>query len=313
MGSDKEKLWGFMFDSPKTFAKEHPDIWQRMNRSDSGSITADDGIFIYQKAYLFHLDKIGSPENIATASNNQQSLAGEPYWILVSRVSNDLIRKLSTSRTLITIIAYLSLFLLSGFISYVFSKVAAQKQLAYRQLEEHAVTDALTGISNRRELMLSGEREVQRARRFNRQLCVMMLDLDHFKSVNDTYGHQIGDEILKHFSTICKSSIREQDLFARFGGEEFVVTMPETSIDGAIDLVERISNNVRKQPYRHNGEEIPITVSIGVTLFLQTDRDYARILDRADYALYQAKTLGRDRYEVVTEETTFPEDTVNGR
>jgi diguanylate cyclase (GGDEF)-like protein len=299
MGSDTDKLWGFMFDSPNTFAKEHPDIWQRMNRNDSGNIAADEGIFIYQKAYLFSLENIGTPENIEKETNGQH---GEPYWILISKVSNDLIRKLSTSRTVITISTYISLFLLSGFISYFFSKVASQRQLAYQQLEEHAVTDALTGISNRRELMISGEREVQRAKRFNRQLCVMMLDLDHFKRVNDTYGHHLGDHMLKHFSTICKSSIREQDLLARFGGEEFVVTMPETGIEGARDLAERICSNVRKQPYRHNGEEIPVTVSIGVTAFLQTDRDYAQILDRADYALYQAKSLGRDRCEVIQED-----------
>jgi diguanylate cyclase (GGDEF)-like protein len=306
MGSDSEKLWGFMFDSPNTFAKEYPNIWQQMNRNDSGNISGDDGMYIYQKAYLFSLDNIGSPENIEKERNGQH---GEPHWILVSMVSNDLIRQLSTSRTVITISAYVSLFFLSGFISYFFSKVASQRQLAYQQLEEHAVTDALTGISNRRELMISGDREVQRAKRFNRQLCVMMLDLDHFKRVNDTYGHQIGDHILKHFSTICKSSIREQDLLARFGGEEFVVTMPETSIDGATELAERICKNVRKQPYRNNGDEIPVTVSIGVTAFLQTDRDYAQMLERADYALYQAKNQGRDRCEVIQEDRDSPIDT----
>jgi diguanylate cyclase (GGDEF)-like protein len=301
MGPEEDNLWGFMFDSPKTFAKEYPDIWKNIHESSKGTITTKDGIFIYQKAYLFDLERIGTPENIDPTSIRQTSLTEEPYWILVSIISSDLIKKLSTSRTLISISAYLSLFVLSGFISYFFSKNAVLKQRAFRQLEEHAVTDALTGISNRRELMISGKRELQRARRFERDLCVVMLDLDHFKRVNDTYGHHIGDQVLKHFTTICRSSIREQDLLARFGGEEFVVTMPETSIEGAKELTERIRINVRKQPYRHNSDEIPITVSAGLSLLLQTDTAYEQILDRADYALYQAKTLGRDRCEVVVD------------
>lgn len=302
MGPEEENLWGFMFDSPNTFAKTHPDVWREINNNERGTINTDKGIFIHQKANLYDIDRIGTPENIELSTHRQNYLTEEPYWILVSFISSDLIKKLSTSRTLITISAYLSLFFLSGIISYFFSKNAAQKLLAYQQLEERAVTDALTGISNRRELMISGKREVRRAKRFGRELCVAMLDLDHFKRINDTYGHHVGDQVLKHFTTICRSSIREQDLLARFGGEEFVVTMPETNTNGAKELAERILNNVRKQPYRLNDKEIPLTVSAGISPFIESDTEYEQILDRADKALYQAKTLGRDRYEVTVEE-----------
>ena len=298
MGPEEEKLWGFMFNSPNTFATEHPKVWKEINQNVSGALTSKDGIFIYQKASLFNMENIGTPENIDRETILKKSMTEEPYWLLVSILSNDLIKRMSTSRTLITISAYLSLFLLSGFISYVFSRNAAQKQLAYQQLEEHAVTDPLTGVSNRRELMITGEREIQRSKRFERNLSVMMLDLDHFKRVNDSHGHKIGDQVLKHFSTICSSSIREQDLLARFGGEEFVVIMPETDLEGAMQLAERICANVRKRPYRHNSVDIPITVSIGISGILASDTRYEQILDRADHALYQAKTLGWDRYEV---------------
>lgn len=311
MGPKEENLWGFMFDSPDTFATVYPDVWKQINRLDYGTFSNERGIFIFQKARLFDPDNIGTPENIEISAV-PRTLSEEPYWTLVSILSADQIRKLSTSRTLITISAYLSLFMLSGFISYFFSKNAVLKQLAYQRLEEHAVTDALTGISNRRELMRSGSREFKRAKRFRRNLCVTMLDLDHFKRVNDTYGHQTGDQVLKHFTTICRSSIREQDLLARFGGEEFVVTMPETDIEGAKEVAERIRNNLRDQPYRHNGNEIPMTVSAGISTCLTGDNAYEQVLGRADNALYQAKTLGRDRCEVALEDEPAAPDS-NGK
>jgi diguanylate cyclase (GGDEF)-like protein len=175
-------------------------------------------------------------------------------------------------------------------------------------IKRSAYTDQLTGLPNRLHFFRTVPTLFQAFQEEDTAFVVAMIDIDHFKTINDTYGHAGGDVALRHLSGIMQETLAGMDMVARFGGEEFVVTMPETSIEGATELAERICSNVRKQPYRTDGDEMPITVSIGVTAFLQTDRDYAQILDRADYALYQAKTLGRDRCEVVQEDRDSPID-----
>ncbi len=302
MGIPEDVLWGFMFDSKVTFANRHPIVWSAINANHSGTFAADDGLYLFRKAYLIHREHLGSLENLALADEAAIQHDNDPYWILVSKISRPLIQELSTKRAIITTSIYLSLFLITALISYLFAKTAAQKHLAYIKLQEHAVTDDLTGTANRRELNKLGEREFVRAKRFNRPLSFLMLDLDHFKKVNDNFGHSVGDQVLKHIATICQSTIRVQDLLARYGGEEFVILMPETDIVGAKWLADRLCSNIRKQPYRDQNGEIPMTVSIGISAIQNEDDKYEEILLRADHALYQAKDHGRNRVELYVED-----------
>ncbi|MES9896838.1 MAG: GGDEF domain-containing protein [Candidatus Thiodiazotropha endolucinida] len=122
-----------------------------------------------------------------------------------------------------------------------------------------------------------------------------MIDLDNFKEINDSYGHSMGDEVLKHNANICLNSTRTEDLLARYGGEEFVMLLPETNIEGARQLAERICQDVREQPFDSGRGPIAITVSIGVSEIDPDDISYSNILERADGALYQAKREGRNR------------------
>ncbi len=302
MGIPEDILWGFMFDSKVTFANRHPKVWSAINANHSGTFAADDGLYVFRKTYLIHREHLGSLENLSLPEEASSHHEDAPYWILVSKISRTLIEELSTKRAIITTSIYFSLFMLTALISYLFAKTAAQKHLAYIKLQEHAVTDDLTGTANRRELNKLGEREFVRAKRFDRPLSFLMLDLDHFKNVNDSFGHNVGDQVLKHIATICQSTIRVQDLLARYGGEEFVILMPETDIVGAKWLADRLCSNIRKQPYHNQHSEIPMTVSIGISAIQNEDEKYEDILLRADHALYQAKDHGRNRVELYVED-----------
>ncbi len=166
---------------------------------------------------------------------------------------------------------------------------------ANRILAELAAVDPLTDLYNRRGLTDIGQREIALARRGGRNLAVMMLDLDHFKAVNDRYGHQAGDDTLKHCAALLKRLARGSDSCGRYGGEEFVLLAPETELVGAGVLAERILEELRSTPVPTSNGEIRVTASIGVTVLGARDAKLADVLRRADAALYEAKAAGRDR------------------
>jgi hypothetical protein len=230
LGRPEEQLWGFMYGRDETYENQHPDVWSAMTSSDKGSFYNDDGLFVFQKTYPLDLSRQGTVENLPLNEMPGQASRrmGERYWIYVSHISKEKIDDLTLKRLLVASATYLLLFLVTAVISLFFARNAVQKKLAYRQLKQHATTDALTGLANRRELEKVGAREFRRAQRFDRQLSVMMLDLDHFKSINDTYNHTIGDQVLRHVASILSEIIRGQDMLFRYGGEEFLLLLPET-------------------------------------------------------------------------------------
>ncbi|MCU7846308.1 MAG: sensor domain-containing diguanylate cyclase [Candidatus Thiodiazotropha sp. (ex Monitilora ramsayi)] len=295
MGSTEDKLWGFMYGSEETFAKDHPEVWAAIAYSDRGSVSTDTGLYIFQRAYPLNRASLGTAENIQMTPDAGEHMEQDPYWVYVSHISKTLIDDLSAKRVIISSITYLLLFIVTGLISGMFAKNAAQKKLAFLKLQQHATTDELTGIANRRELHKAGENEFKRAFRFNRDYSILMIDLDHFKVINDSHGHTIGDEVLKHIANLCLDITRTEDLLARYGGEEFVMLLPETNIDGAKQLAERICQDVRDNPFDSTDGPIAITVSIGISEIGPADSIYTDILLRADKALYQAKRDGRDR------------------
>jgi diguanylate cyclase (GGDEF)-like protein len=302
-GVPEEKLWGFMFNRKESFASNYPSVWSAMNQADHGTLDTDEGVFIFQKCRLILRENLGTLENLALVDNPAKLHNHDPYWILVSLISKAKIDELHAEHAIISSVTYLTLLLVASLFGFLIARMAVEKQLAYRQLQERAVTDELTGAVNRRELNKISQGEFVRAQRFKRPLSIMMLDLDRFKVINDTFGHSAGDQVLKHVTTICQSTIREQDLLARFGGEEFVILMPETGIEGAQQLANRLCANIRVLPYKHLHNEILITVSIGISTLNEDDADYGQILVRADNALYEAKTAGRDRVEVILKDT----------
>ncbi len=176
-------------------------------------------------------------------------------------------------------------------------RFAARLRASVQSSMELAVTDALTGLHNRRyldtHLQMLFDQAVMRAR----PLSLMVLDIDRFKSINDTYGHDVGDEVLREFAVRVKSQTRVVDLVARTGGEEIVVVVPETGPDGAMQIAERIRERIEREPFPiyAGTKRVPITVSIGVAGRVAGEETPATLMKRADQALYHAKEQGRNR------------------
>jgi diguanylate cyclase (GGDEF)-like protein len=165
---------------------------------------------------------------------------------------------------------------------------------AYEVLERLVVVDPLTGVSNRRAIDVFAQEEYDRAQRYKTDFSVLMIDLDHFKKVNDVYGHYIGDECLKIVSEKLNNSLRIVDQFGRFGGEEFVAILPETSLTDAIKVAERLRIEVSQLVPDIKGFSASLSISIGVSAFQETDQAPTDIFKRADKALYEAKEMGRN-------------------
>jgi len=167
----------------------------------------------------------------------------------------------------------------------------------HERTEEEAITDELTGLSNHRRFRQILGKEVERAKRFDRPLSVVMLDLDDFKEINDNYGHLQGDRVLREVGRILKLESREVDEPARYGGEEFAIALPETRIDGAMEVGERIRRRLdaARIPLDGQNREITIKASVGVAGSPEQSPDVRDLIKAADQALYRAKQQGKNR------------------
>lgn len=172
---------------------------------------------------------------------------------------------------------------------------ALRRQKEYAELL--ARTDALTGLANRRAFDEAAEQEVQRARRYNTPLALVMADLDHFKLINDRHGHYVGDQVLQHFAHILSASVRNLDLVGRWGGEEFAILMPGTDLEEAVQAAERMRQAVMKAAPPLDDHACAYTASFGVAAFRADTPTMVSLLGRADAALYHAKGSGRNRVE----------------
>jgi diguanylate cyclase (GGDEF)-like protein len=169
------------------------------------------------------------------------------------------------------------------------------------ELQRLAATDFLTGIANHRSFSESGEREIQRARRYGRSMAVLMIDLDHFKRVNDTYGHAAGDRVLVAVTSTIRKLLRDIDVFGRLGGEEFAILLPETDMVGGRATAERLRAAIAETAIDAGDSVLKVTISIGVSMVSREDRGLDAVLKRADDAMYEAKREGRNRVMVAAE------------
>ena len=172
---------------------------------------------------------------------------------------------------------------------------AMQLQEDMLKLRQLADTDFMTGLMNRRSFLAVADDAVAFCRRYKRNMATLMIDIDHFKKINDTHGHAAGDDAIKRVAEIVSQSIRTTDKAARFGGEEFVVLLREIDQDTAVLLADRIRTSIESATVRHGDIVIPITVSVGLALFDESDRDVQDVIERADQGLYVAKKTGRNR------------------
>lgn len=165
----------------------------------------------------------------------------------------------------------------------------------YKQTKHMTVTDPLTGLFNRRHFENNLEREFMRAKRYKNDLSMAVIDIDFFKSVNDTYGHSYGDYVLKEVAYLMVETFRQTDMIFRYGGEEFVIILTETPRENSLIPMERFRLAVSEHSFRFNGKEMQITVSIGMSSNIEDIQNSWQMFDCADKALYKAKEGGRNK------------------
>jgi diguanylate cyclase (GGDEF)-like protein len=185
--------------------------------------------------------------------------------------------------------------ILAPIISYGFIYLTGQLNLAEQQMRHLATTDGLTGVLNRRYFFERGENELQRAIRYGHPLSMLIFDIDHFKQVNDGFGHQAGDEVLCQLADITVNTIRSTDLLGRYGGEEFILMLPEAGFDSAWRVAERLRQKIETHNFKYDQEKIKITISVGLSSLESPDTDLEDLISRADRSLYAAKDAGRNR------------------
>jgi diguanylate cyclase (GGDEF)-like protein len=175
----------------------------------------------------------------------------------------------------------------------------AKERTEYRH-KTAALVDPLTGIANRRAFLQDGEAKLERQQTDPRPIAVMLLDLDNFKSINDRFGHAIGDRVLQMFAEVGSGCMRHKDIFGRLGGEEFAAVLPDTARDRALTIAEEIRTSFAETTYEVDGRPVAATVSIGVVISHDAVLDLSALLAQADHALYRAKDNGRNRTEIAS-------------
>ena len=165
------------------------------------------------------------------------------------------------------------------------------------QAEEVSHVDALTCLPNRRQVIKQLQNEVIRAERYKTSLSISMIDIDHFKRINDSYGHTVGDQVLFQLANILQESVRDSDTAGRYGGEEFLVVLPNTRLKAAAEQAARLCKRIREADI-NIGEIIQLTISIGVAEYRHSQENWQKFLSRADMALYEAKNAGRDQWAI---------------
>ncbi|HEY5957006.1 MAG TPA: GGDEF domain-containing protein [Polyangiaceae bacterium] len=184
------------------------------------------------------------------------------------------------------------------------------------QLTSMVNTDALTGANNRRRIVDVLEEEIRRHQRYRTMVSAILFDIDHFKLFNDNYGHAVGDEVLVHVSSLVRRNIRSVDSFGRYGGEEFLIVLPETGLENGRIVAQKLRAIIRDTPLDARKHELRVTASFGVVELLGVDT-LESMIKRADFAMYESKSHGRDRVTMATlrlsSAPSSPEDSSSSR
>ncbi|MDT3700908.1 MAG: sensor domain-containing diguanylate cyclase [Thermincola sp.] len=184
-----------------------------------------------------------------------------------------------------------------NFAGYIGSCIDVTEKVEGEQLRKEAQVDGLTGTNNRQFFEKLFKTEFEKAIKYRTMLSVILMDVDDFKSINDVYGHLIGDQVLTNVVNVIESSLRDSDFCGRYGGEEFVVALPNTSLEQAIKVAERLRQQIENNSVEIEGRKIKVTVSLGVTQ-LSNEKEAYRLIDKADKAMYSSKTRGKNQVTI---------------
>ncbi len=189
---------------------------------------------------------------------------------------------------------------LSAVIMVILAVLVARHVQSERRLRTMAMTDELTRLPNRRHLLAVAHERLADAGRTQKPISILALDVDHFKRINDTFGHEVGDTVLRRVAETCRGALRHDDSIGRTGGEEFVVVLPHADADRAMEIAERLRAAVERLDWADVDPALRVTVSVGVAERATADDDFAALSRRADDSLYRAKKLGRNRVDLAT-------------
>ncbi len=287
MGPNPEKEWGFMYEGKKnaSFKTVFPKAWETISTNESGQFTTSSGLFTFSTVYPFR--EIGDA-----------SVGGGYSWKIVSRISPAVIEQVSNRALSRYGKIYAIILLALGLISWLYAKQELQKEQVEKLLQLMAYNDSLTGLPNRNTFQSVLKVEMAHAKRYKRRIAVMFLDLDGFKSVNDTFGHGIGDGLLKFVAQKLRASVREGDTVARIGGDEFTILLTQLLRDEDAQNVAGKIISLFDEPVEIDRKMLKIGTSIGIAVYPQDGDDPETLVKHADEAMYQAKHGGKNRFEM---------------
>ena len=253
---------------------------------------------IYLVSFLFGVFRLSTSQLLGLTAFVSLSYAGilalQPYPPAEQdRLNQDILRWI----VLTTVLMFFSI--MGGYVSSLRKKLAQAHvglEKALLRIENMAARDELTGVLNRRSLVTVMGQQKGRADRYGAGFSLLMVDIDHFKQINDTYGHAAGDTVLTRFAKAAAASMRLSDTFGRYGGEEFVAVLDQTNLEGACVVGERMCAMARRLQYEEVAVTLRVTVSLGIAQY-RPPEDWHALIERADRALYRAKAGGRDRIE----------------
>lgn len=237
-------------------------------------------------------DLQNEPTLLSLLNDDQEHRAARSTIVAPLVLGQDIFGALSLSSSLPSNFSEADLQLLTAFAAT--ATAAIHNSILYKEIQNLAATDPLTGQLNRRTFFELAQREINRFQRFGRPLSWIMFDIDLFKEINDRYGHSAGDQILVGIADRCCDVIRHVDVFGRYGGDEFVILLPETDHQMAQDVAERIRLSVSQAPILTDAGPISVSISIGITQVTAESDDIGLLLNRADQALYKSKRAGRN-------------------
>jgi len=297
VASDKSKEWGFMFPDRTgvTFAKTYPDEWTKILADTQGQFCSENGLFTFTtenpSAVLQQFSDMVRTSTVPAPAGDQSS----PYfWLLVSTVSPDALEQHESATLTRLFVGGCILFVLTAFGAWHLAMAVARRQQYEEQLVEAAMYDTLTGLPNRKLFFDRLESALALAARSEHRLVLLFIDLDGFKTVNDTLGHEAGDELLQRVGAILTGSVRHSDTVARLGGDEFVVILNEVSNVGDAVLVGEKLVSALRAPIPLREGPATIGASIGVSVYPEHGESAEVLIQKADQAMYISKHKGKN-------------------
>ena len=247
---------------------------------------------VNKRRYFRYMAPLYIEQDCLQCHKHQNYAIGEVRGgISISFDVEELQSKIKYNTITIVVFGIITTLLLLGLIYFFMSRLIKKLEEARQTIEQIAITDQLTDVFNRRHIMSRFEEEFEKFKRLKKKVSCIMADIDNFKAVNDSYGHLAGDQVLKAISRRIRNTVRAYDILGRYGGEEFLIIMPDTSVEDARELAERIRTRVKEETVNN----ATITLSLGVVCVEESDRSVDDIIRRADQNLYKAKKDGKDR------------------